>query len=247
MNTDRSSAILLARRCADLAREMQGTVDVGICPPSVYLDPVYKCVDTEESGLRLGAQDCAAEPNGAHTGDISTSMLRDIGVRFSLAGHSERRHGRGETDEAVSAKVGAIVEAGLMCILCVGETEEERNAGKTESVTQRQVTSGLAGVSAEQRDRIVIAYEPVWAIGTGNTATPEDAQTAHASIREVVASMWGADAAGSLRIQYGGSVKPGNAGDLFACPDVDGGLIGGASLEAESFEGIVRAAAEQAA
>ena len=174
------------------------------------------------------------------------AMLRDCGVRAVLAGHSERRHVIGEDDRTVNRKVGAALEAGLVCVLCVGETLEEREAGRTDEVNERQVRLGLAGVPVERMSAVVIAYEPVWAIGTGRTATPEDAQDAHLKIRGVVSQLHGEGVASAVRIIYGGSMKPDNAEALMAMPDVDGGLIGGASLKAADFGAIVRAGAAAA-
>jgi triosephosphate isomerase len=195
------------------------------------------------SFIKLGAQDLYHEPDGAYTGEVSIAMLRDCGVGVVLAGHSERRHVVGERESLVNAKATASLAAGLECILCVGETLQEREANRTDAVNERQVRSGLAGIPPEHLERLTIAYEPVWAIGTGRNATPADAQDAQARIRAVVAQLHGDEHAWRVRIQYGGSVNPGNAAALFAGEDVDGGLVGGASLKAPDFVAIVRAAA----
>ncbi|MFW5653292.1 MAG: triose-phosphate isomerase, partial [Planctomycetota bacterium] len=190
----------------------------------------------------LGAQDVYVEDDGAFTGEVSTAMLRDCHCEWALAGHSERRHVLGEGDELINRKVRKVLADGLKVILCVGETREQRDANETDAVNIRQIREGLKDVSADDMNRVVIAYEPVWAIGTGLTATPDDAQNAHHVIREEVRSLYGDAVADAVRIQYGGSVKPGNAAELFSQPDIDGGLIGGASLKADDFGHIVRAA-----
>ncbi len=249
MNTDRVSAQALARAVAAevgpaLASRAAGGVDVAVFPPFPYLLPVAGALTG--TGVLLGAQDAYHQPDGAFTGEVSMAMLRDCGVQAVLAGHSERRHVIGEDDRTVNRKVGAALEAGLLCVLCVGETLEEREAGRTDEVNERQVRLGLAGVPAERMTGVVIAYEPVWAIGTGRTATPEDAQDAHVKIRGVVSQLHGEGVASAVRIVYGGSMKPDNAEALMAMPDVDGGLIGGASLKAADFGAIVRAGATAA-
>lgn len=244
MTQDRASAVGLATAVhqawanGDL---VGGGVEVGICPAFVHLDAVGAALRQMNSNVILGAQDVWTEPNGAFTGEVSLSMLADLGVKLVLCGHSERRHVIGETDELVGKKATAVLNAGLRCILCCGETLAEREAGATDKVNERQVRAGLANVKADQLDRLVIAYEPVWAIGTGRNATPQDAQAAHVKIRAVIASMFGPAAAAAMRIQYGGSMKPDNARALIDQPDIDGGLIGGAALKAEMFLPIVLA------
>ena len=217
-------------------------VDVAVCPPFTALRAAVEAA----SGSRIAvyAQTMHQAPQGAFTGEISAEMILDTGADGVLIGHSERRTLFNETDEAVNAKVAAAHEAGLWVIVAVGETEQERERGATEEVLRRQVEAALSGLGAERAAETTIAYEPVWAIGTGRTATPETAQEAHAYIRDVVAEAYDAEVAGDIRIQYGGSMNPGNAADLLAQPDVDGGLIGGASLTVEDFAQILRAAAE---
>ena len=217
-------------------------VDVAVCPPFTALRAAAEAA----SGSRIAvyAQTMHQAPQGAFTGEISAEMILDTGADGVLIGHSERRTLFNETDEAVNAKVAAAHEAGLWVIVAVGETEQERERGATEEVLRRQVEAALSGLGAERAAETTIAYEPVWAIGTGRTATPETAQEAHAYIRDVVAEAYDAEVAGDIRIQYGGSMNPGNAADLLAQPDVDGGLIGGASLTVEDFAQILRAAAE---
>lgn len=240
MNTDRASGAELA---AAVAREV-GTgadVDVAVFPPFPYLLSVGEAL--RGGGVLLGAQDVYHQASGAFTGEVSVGMLADCGVRAVLAGHSERRHVIGEDDRAVNRKVLATLAGGMVSVLCVGETLEQREAGETDAVNERQTRLGLAEVTAGDMDRVVIAYEPVWAIGTGRTATPEDAQDAHAKIRGVISQLFGEEIAAAVRIIYGGSMKPDNAEALMAQADVDGGLIGGASLKAADFGAIVRAGA----
>lgn len=242
MNLDRAGAIELARGVARAVKESSPAAEVGICPSLIYLDPIAQALCESGSEVHLGAQNGYVGEYGAFTGEVSMAMLAGMGVRWVLTGHSERRHVIGETDEIVNQKTLAALARGLSVILCVGETIEQRKAGETDRVNRMQVERGLAGVSAEQMGRVVIAYEPVWAIGTGMTATPGDAQDAHAKIRGVVSGLYSSAVGEAVRIQYGGSMKPENAAELMAQPDIDGGLIGGASLKLESFMGIVGAA-----
>ena len=193
--------------------------------------------------VKLGAQDCYFEPNGAFTGEVSLDMLKECGVSVVLTGHSERRHVLGETDALINAKTRAVLDAGLECILCIGEKLDQREAGQTDAVNEAQLRAGLAGVTPEQMARVTIAYEPVWAIGTGKVATAADAQDAHAKCRGVLAALFGGAVAQATRIQYGGSLKPSNAVELLTQPDIDGGLVGGASLKAADFIPIIAAAA----
>lgn len=242
MNTDRTAASDLTRGVVDGLMNIDG-VDVAVFPPYPYLLLVRSILRDRSSAIKLGAQDAYFKEDGAFTGEVSIAMLKDCGVQVVLCGHSERRHVIGESDEMVNAKVRAVLDAGLECVLCVGETLDERTAGHQDIVTSRQIKTGLAEVPGDWLERLTIAYEPVWAIGTGKTATPDDAQSAHAHIRELVAHLYGPERAARLRIQYGGSLKAGNAAELFAPADVDGGLVGGASLKAVEFVGIVKAAA----
>ncbi len=231
-----------ARRLMDGLREKLPAscpVEVAICPPFPYLLPMQRAVDGTE--VKLGAQNMWHEAEGAFTGEVSPQMLLDCGCTYVILGHSERRHtiGKGEDDALINKKVLAACEAGLTPVLCIGELLEERDANKTEDVLTTQIQGGLADVPEDKVASLVIAYEPVWAIGTGRTATPEIAQEAHRHVRKVLSELYNEDTAQAVRIQYGGSVKPGNAEDLMAQPDLDGGLIGGASLKAEDFFGIV--------
>jgi triosephosphate isomerase len=235
MNTTKSSAVELAKA---VARGAPAGVQLGVAPPFVYLDAVGAVIGG--SSLLLGAQDVYFEKNGAFTGEISVEMLRDLGVRFVLCGHSERRHVIGETGNLIAKKAHAIYAGGLILVHCVGEKLDQRDANETFSVVARQ----LAELSNTMTDpnRLVIAYEPVWAIGTGRNATEQQAQEVHAFIRAELARNWNQDFADRVRIQYGGSMKPENARGLMGQPDVDGGLVGGASLNAESFLAIAAAA-----
>ncbi len=225
----------------DLKKSLSGScpVEVGVCPPAPYLLAVGKAIEGSE--IKLGAQNMWSESEGAFTGEVSPQMLKDCGCAYVILGHSERRHtiGKGEDDALINKKVQAAFEADLVPILCIGETIEQREANQTEGVLTEQLQGDLAGVPGAKVAGMVIAYEPVWAIGTGHTATPEQAQDAHKHVRSVLAEMYDDATAQEVRIQYGGSVKPGNAEDLMSKPDLDGGLIGGASLKAEDFMGII--------
>ena len=229
----------------DVASELKGTLSVAdrvetvVCPPYTALKPVGDML--MYSPLGLGAQDVHPEPNGAFTGSISASMLRDLGCQYVICGHSERRQFSGEDDALIARKLQAIVDAGMRPILCIGETLEQRESGQAQQVVERQLRGALQGEAADY-EHLVVAYEPVWAIGTGQTASPEEIQAAHAFIRRLVTELCGAAIGDALRIQYGGSVKPENAREIFAQADVDGGLIGGASLRADPFIQIVQAA-----
>jgi triosephosphate isomerase len=242
MTQTRASAVALAREVAVGAKSAVSEVDVAVAPPFVYLAAVKEALGG--SDVRLAAQNAYFEEPGAFTGEVALDMLKDVGCEWVILGHSERRHILGESDELINRKVRAALGKGLGVILCVGELIEEREAGLTETVLDRQMKGGLAGVSAEQMAHVVMAYEPVWAIGTGLTATPAQAESAHAHLRNWLTSRYNSDVAEATRIQYGGSVKPDNAAELLAQPNVDGALVGGASLKAETFLPIVEAAAK---
>lgn len=216
-------------------------VEVAVCPPFTALRTVQTVIDSDRYRFKLGAQNMSPEKEGAFTGEIAPGMLRSLDVSYVILGHSERRELFGESDEVVNAKVKAAWANELVPIMCGGETDSEREAGETESKVERQVRAGLAGLSPEQVRATVVAYEPIWAIGTGKTATPDDAQSTISHIRKVLAAEHGDDVAASVRILYGGSVKAGNAAALTSQPDVDGALVGGASLEAAEFAAIVKA------
>jgi triosephosphate isomerase len=216
-------------------------VEVVLFPPFPNLHAVDQVV--EGSAIELGAQDIFWEDKGAYTGEVSGPMLRSVGCRWVIVGHSERRHQLGESDQVVNRKLHAALRNDLQAILAVGETREERNAGWTEDILRTQLSHSLKGVAAEQMDRVVIAYEPCWAIGTGDTATPEQAREAHAFVRSVLGDLYGEGIAASTRIQYGGSVTAQNAAELMAEDGIDGALVGGASLKPEAFAVICEAAA----
>ena len=236
MNLTKTSSIELAR---SIAKSIPNNVDVGIAPPFVYLDAVASAISG--SKLLLGAQDVYCETGGAFTGEICAPMLKDLGVKFVLTGHSERRHILHEPPDLISRKALAIYSAGLTPIHCVGETLQERDSNQTLEVVRSQLEELQPKIMSDP-NRLVIAYEPVWAIGTGRNATDQQAQEVHAFIRDTMAKMWSRDFADRVRIQYGGSMKPENAKGLLSQRDVDGGLIGGASLKADSFISIVNAA-----
>jgi triosephosphate isomerase len=235
MNLDRASAVALAEGVAEAARGVDA--DLAVCPPSVYLDAVGKAI--AGSNVALGAQNVYHQPAGAYTGEVSVAMLADVGCRYVILGHSERRHILHESSELVNEKVHAVLEGGLVPIVCVGELLAEREAGKTLAVVRRQFEGSVSGLTAEQMQKVVIAYEPVWAIGTGKVATTAQAEEVHLDLRKIIEERYNAEVAGAVRVQYGGSVKPDNAADLLAQPDIDGALVGGASLKVEQFMGIV--------
>ncbi len=215
-------------------------VDVVVIPPATALRSAQTVIETDHLPIGLGAQNCHWEESGAFTGEVSPAMLAKLSVSYVLAGHSERRQLFGESDETVNMKTRAILANQMTPIVCVGETEQQRDEGETEDVLRTQVTGGLAGLEAEAVAGLVVAYEPVWAIGTGRTATPDDAAAGCGFIRDVVREGWGEDAAEALRIQYGGSVKPGNIAAIMAKHDIDGALVGGASLDPDTFAAVVR-------
>ena len=236
MNTDRAGAAALAQATAKTAAAVKG-VEVGVCPPACYLEAVAGAA--RGTALAVGGQNMHTDSSGAFTGEVAGPMLKELGCTYVILGHSERRHIFGESDEFVSKKVHAAFKFGLKPILCVGEKIDERKADQTEAVVRRHVTAGLAGISKDQALQVVIAYEPVWAIGTGLTATPAQAQEVHAFIRKLLAGLYDSALADALRIQYGGSVKPDNAAELMREKDVDGFLVGGASLKADGFSTII--------
>jgi triosephosphate isomerase (TIM) len=237
MNTSKAQAVDLAKGVVAGAKAISG-VQIGVAAPFVYLDAVGQVVNG--TNVMLGAQDCYFEKNGAFTGEISVEMLKDLGVKFCLTGHSERRHVLKETPELIAKKADAIYSGGLILVHCVGEKLEERDANKTLAVVEAQMKE-LDPSKITDPARLVIAYEPVWAIGTGRTATDAQAQEVHAFIRDLLGRMWNKAFADAVRIQYGGSMKPENAKGLMSQADIDGGLIGGAALKADSFLKIVEA------
>ena len=240
MNLDKDEAVRLVRNLVE-GLGTSTAADVIICPPSVYLDVVGDAL--QDSSIVLGAQNMYHEASGAFTGEVCTAMLADLGCKYVILGHSERRHVLGEQDELIRLKVLAALTASdpLVPILCVGETLAEREAGDTGEVIRRQFEGSCKGLSPAQMQRVVIAYEPVWAIGTGHVATPEQAEEVHADLRSLIRKRYNQEVAEAIRIQYGGSVKPDNARALLSQPNIDGALVGGASLQAESFLAIVTA------
>ena len=239
MSLDCEGSIALAAALRDQLRHVED-VTLAVCPPFVYLKAVAEAL--AGTNVAVGAQNMHTEPQGAYTGEVSGPMLLDVGCTYVILGHSERRHVMGEQDEFINTKVRKALEFGLKPILCVGEKIEQRQAGRIEEVVACQVRLGLEGVARERMADVTIAYEPVWAIGTGLTATPDQADEVHAMIRSLVGELYDGEVAASLTIQYGGSVKPDNASDLMSMENVDGALVGGASLKAEQFVPIVEAA-----
>lgn len=237
MNAGERAGADLAAAVVKEASSLSAGVELVVCPPFTALVPVGQALSG--SPVALGAQNVHPEKSGAFTGEVSTAMLSDYCVKYVILGHSERRALFAESDAFINQKVLAVLAAGLRPILCVGETLEEREAEKTLAVVSQQVKAGLAGVTSAEG--VVIAYEPVWAIGTGKTATPEMAQEVHAAIRQLLIEQFGPEGGDSVRILYGGSMKPDNAAELLRQPDIDGGLIGGASLKADQFLAIAKA------
>lgn len=236
MNTTVTEAVELAKGVVESVGN-QSDVDVAVCPPYISLSSVYDVI--KNSKVKLGAQDVHWEAKGAYTGKVSCAMLKSVGVTYVIIGHSEQRQYFSETDETVNKKTKAVLAAGLLPIVCVGETLDERKSGKMDAVIERQTKGAFAGISAEDALKCTIAYEPVWAIGTGETATPQQANEAHIFIRKILEGIFNKQTAAGIRIQYGGSMKPDNAKQLLGQSDVDGGLIGGAALKAADFKGIV--------
>ncbi len=237
MNTDLKDGMELAKAVEKLEKKKTSDALVIIAPPYTHLSRVNDLID----GVKLAAQNCASEESGAYTGEIAPDMLNSVGVEYVILGHSERRSFYHENDELLNKKTILALSKGLKPIFCCGEILEERESGKHFDVIRKQLTVGLAGLTKEDMTKIVIAYEPVWAIGTGVVASPDQAQEMHKFIRELLVELFNKEVAEDMTILYGGSCKPSNASELFANPDVDGGLIGGAALKAEDFLGIVNA------
>ncbi len=238
MNTDRAAAEALARDLAKRSRGFPATVDVLVCPPFPWIEHVTAIM--RGTGIRVGAQNVHFENDGAYTGEVSATMLVSAGCTHVIVGHSERRQFFGETDATVNARIRKAQQHGLVPIVCVGETLAERQGGEAAEVVRRQVEGALRGIAESYAATLILAYEPVWAIGTGVNATPEQAQEMHAHIRALLIELYTPSLASGVPILYGGSVKPDNARAIFEQPDVNGGLIGGASLKGESFEAIVK-------
>lgn len=239
MNLSREQSVALGKALAEKIGA-SSEVEVAVCPPLVYLEAVAQAI--AGSAIGLGAQNMYHQPSGAFTGEVSAAMLVDVGCQYVILGHSERRNVLGETSEMVNRKVRAAIDGHLTPIVCVGELLEQRQAGQTLAVIQQQFDGSLQGLSEQDMSKVVIAYEPVWAIGTGQVATPEQAEEVHGELRGLLKKRYNANLADRVRIQYGGSVKPSNAAELLAQPNIDGALVGGAALKAESFLPIVAAA-----
>jgi triosephosphate isomerase (TIM) len=239
MNMDRAGGVALATGIADRAGEVLN-VDLLVCPPSIYVGAVADAV--KGKGIEVGGQNMYFEPSGAFTGEVSAAMLLDVGAKYVILGHSERRHIFKESDAEINKKTHAALAAGLAPIVCVGELLEQREAGETAQVIKRQFDGSLAGVTAEQILGVVIAYEPVWAIGTGKVASPQQAEEVHADLRSLLAKRYNQQVADAVRILYGGSVKASNAAELLGQPNIDGALVGGASLKVDDFLGIAKGA-----
>ncbi|MFA8342300.1 MAG: triose-phosphate isomerase [Rhodothermaceae bacterium] len=238
MNNNLSEAVSLI---SDLKKELSGSelnADVIICPPFVSLDTAKELI--KDSVIQLGAQNMHFEESGAFTGEISAEMLKSVGCQYVVLGHSERRVIFKECNETINKKVKKALSSGLKPIFCIGETLEERESGVTNKVVEEQIRKGLEGLSKEDMAKVIVAYEPVWAIGTGKTATPEQAQEVHAFIRSLLAELFTSEVAEATILQYGGSVKPDNAKELLSQKDIDGALVGGACLKADSFTGIIK-------
>jgi len=247
MNKNHLEAIQLTQKTAwALDKEDTEAVEVVLCPAFVALRSVQTLIDGDKLPLGYGAQNCHYEPSGPYTGEVSAPMLAKLGCSYVIVGHSERRQYFAEDDELVNRKAKAVLAAGMQPIVCVGESLEQREAGQTGEVVGGQVRGSLAGLPPEQVGGLVVAYEPVWAIGTGRAATADDAQETIALVRGTIAELAGNTAAGTVRIQYGGSVKSSNIEELMAQPDVDGALVGGASLDADEFAQIVKGAVRRA-
>ena len=240
MNNDLNESEKLIVELKNLLQNEKPNCDVIVCPPFTSLSEASKLVNG--SNIKLGAQNMHFEENGAFTGEISASMLKSVGCEYVILGHSERRHIFGESDEVINKKIKKALSAGLKPIFCVGELLEERENGTTNDVVKRQVLKGLEGISADDMKNIIVAYEPVWAIGTGKTASPAQAQEVHEFIRDLIEIDYSLEIANDLVIQYGGSVKPDNAKELISQKDIDGALVGGACLKADSFLGIIKGA-----
>ena len=239
MNLNRADAVALVNGLKEGIGDI-GDVDVAVCPPSAYLDAVAGALSG--SPIALGAQNMYHQAGGAYTGELSAAMLLDVGCKYVILGHSERRRIMGESNEDVCRKVHAALTAGVLPIVCVGETLAERESGKTSDICREQFYGSLAGLTEEQALQVVIAYEPVWAIGTGVTASPEQAEEVHADLRDVMQTRFGENVAAQVRIQYGGRVKGENAAEILAKENIDGALVGGAALEAAKFLPIIAAA-----
>jgi triosephosphate isomerase len=247
MNMNHYEAIHLVQKLSYLlSKEDFEKVDVSVHPPFTDIRSIQTVLESDKLAMLLGAQNCHSEEKGAFTGEVSPAFLSKLGVKYVICGHSERRQFFGETDEIVAAKVAAVFKFEMTPIVCVGETKDERDASQTLERVELQVRGSLKGRKPEQIASLVVAYEPIWAIGTGLTATAQDAQDVCHHIRSVIRTEWGSEAADKVRIQYGGSVKAGNASELMAQPDIDGALVGGASIDPDEFARIVQSTTKAA-
>ena len=240
MNNDLSQSVNLISEIKNLLNNNEANAEIIVCPPFTSLETASTLI--KDTTIKLGAQNMHFEDSGAFTGEISAAMLKSVGCEYVILGHSERRAIFGESNELVNKKIKKALSEGLKPIFCIGETLEQREQGITKNIVEEQVRKGLDSISEDGLKKIIIAYEPVWAIGTGRTATPDQAQEVHAFIRNLVKEMYSETAGENLVIQYGGSVKPENAKDLLSQPDIDGALVGGACLKADSFRGIIKSA-----
>ncbi|WP_080797182.1 triose-phosphate isomerase [Arabiibacter massiliensis] len=242
MNNTVAEAVVLTQEISNqYEKEWPEALDIVICPPYVDLKPAKTVLDFDKTKIAVGAQNVYWEPKGAFTGEVSVPMIKEIGCACSIVGHSERRELFGETNEDVNRKVKALLEGGLYAIVCVGESLAVRDEGTTEEYVTAQVRAAFAGVDARDAAKCVVAYEPIWAIGTGRTATPEQAEAVCARVRATLAELFGAEVAEEMRVLYGGSMNPGNVDGLMAQPNIDGGLVGGAALKCESFVQLIKA------
>jgi triosephosphate isomerase len=244
MNKTIPEAIALSQQLCNLYNRTWNKVDIVLCVPAIDIRPVQTVLDFDKTEIDLGAQNVHQEPSGAYTGEISIPMIKDAGCTYSIVGHSERREYFAETDETVNLKVKALVENGINAIVCVGESLNIRDNNRHLEFVTAQVHAALAGLDAQDLENVVVAYEPIWAIGTGRTATPEQAEEVCAAIRSTIAADFGQDCANSVRVLYGGSMNEGNVDSLLAMENIDGGLIGGAALKAQSFKQLIEAAAK---
>lgn len=244
MNKTMSEAIVLTQQLCNQYNRKWDNVDIVVCPPAIDIKSVYTVIDFDKTKIAVGAQNVHWEESGAFTGEISIPMIKEAGCEFCIVGHSERREMFNETDTSVNLKVKALIEADIVPIVCVGESLSMRDSGDYVAFIVAQVRAALAGLDEADMKKVVIAYEPIWAIGTGRTATPEQAEEVCAAIRATIADMFGKGVADACRVLYGGSMNVGNVESLLAQPDIDGGLIGGAALQSDSFRQLIEAASE---
>jgi triosephosphate isomerase len=237
MNKTAAEGVEFVKELAGLVSDVKD-VEVVVCPTFTALSQVVQAA--AGTNVKIGAQNIHWAENGAYTGEISAEMLKETGVEYVIIGHSERRQYFGETDETVNQRLVAALNAGLIPMVCIGELLNERESGKTEDVLKTQIVGAFKDISVDDMEKIIVAYEPVWAIGTGKTATPEMAEETHSFVRSVIAGLYSSDVADKVRIQYGGSMKPGNSAELISQPDIDGGLVGGASLQPDTFAELIK-------